>query len=185
MLLRRVGAVEQRLLHTDIKGGWLSLLKADSWQRGDELQCHMQKTRIKALSCMAYTYPFPPELSSRILGCEDTCVAGKPQLRAESRPQHQERQSRVRDPGWIALGIAERAPAAPTPPWVWLGQAHSSTRRSNPLQSVWSVFSTPAPKGLLTQALSLRQPESARWPRLRFHIWAHTRLWLVTGKLCQ
>lgn len=96
MLLRRVGAVEQRLLHTDIKGGWLSLLKADSWQRGDELQCHMQKTRIKALSCMAYTYPFPPELSSRILGCEDTCVAGKPQLRAESRPQHQERQSRVR-----------------------------------------------------------------------------------------
>lgn len=71
------------------KEGGFPLLKADSQQWGDELQCHTQKTKIKAL--LAWLAAIPSLLSYPAgSGCEDTCVTGKHQLRAESRPLHQE-----------------------------------------------------------------------------------------------
>lgn len=116
-LLRRVGPIEKKLLHTDTKGkwwwwfspvkGWFPAVRA--WTAVSHAE-----NQDSSSPCMAYTYPFPPELSSRIFGCGDTW------------PGQQERQSRVWDLGWIMLGIAERVPGAPSPPWVRLGQTHSS-----------------------------------------------------------
>lgn len=59
------------------------LLKADSQQWGDELQCHTQKTRIKALLAWL-TVSLPSWVSSRTFGCEDTCVTRKHQLRVQA-----------------------------------------------------------------------------------------------------
>lgn len=64
-------------LHTDTKGGGFPPLKSYSQQWGYVLQCHMQKTRIKTLPDMAYTYPFPPKLSSSIFVFVDTYATRK------------------------------------------------------------------------------------------------------------
>lgn len=157
-------------------GGGFPLLKADSQQWGHELQCHTQKTRIKAL--LAWFAPIP-SLLSYPAGSLDVGTPVSP----GSTSWDQARTARKAEPrvgsGMDRAGNHWESARSSQPS---LGEAGANTQlcvRSNPSQLLFSVFSTSAPQGCWLRRLS------AQWPKLRFHIRARTKFWLVTGKLCR
>lgn len=123
------------------KEGVFSSLEADSRQRGYVLQCHMQKTRIRTLPDMAYTYPFPPKISSSIFGFVDTCATRKqlctPQLKVDSRSWYQvhwEPELRIKSVMDHTEHQRQRAWLLPLILRVRSVQMHNITQRSDPFQ---------------------------------------------------